>query len=96
VATFTPGRTSAASPRSSGAGYRPGRRGQGHASAVLAELERRLAAKGCRKVNLLIEPDNDAVTGFYRQHGYTEDQLIFMEKWLHPGLPPHPDPPPPG
>jgi ribosomal protein S18 acetylase RimI-like enzyme len=70
---------------------RPGRRGQGHASAVLAELERRLAAKGCHKVNLLIEPDNDPVTSFYRQRGYTEDQLIFMEKWLHPDLPPHPD-----
>jgi len=43
---------------------RPGRRGQGHASAVLAELERRLGAKGCRKVNLLIEPDNKPVTRF--------------------------------
>src|SRR5215472_13628291 len=64
---------------------RPGRRGQGHASAVLAELERRLGAKGCRKVNLLIEPDNQPVTGFYRGRGYTEDRLIFMEKWLPPG-----------
>jgi len=64
---------------------RPGRRGQGHASAVLAELERRVGAKGCRKVNLLIEPDNQPVTGFYRGRGYTEDRLIFMEKWLPPG-----------
>jgi ribosomal protein S18 acetylase RimI-like enzyme len=63
---------------------RPGRRGHGHASAVLAELERRLAVKGCRKVNLLIELDNQQVTGFYRRHGYAEDQLIFMEKWLPP------------
>jgi hypothetical protein len=54
-------------------GWRPGR---------LAELERRLSAKGCRKINLLIEPDNQAVTGFYRRHGYAEDELIFMEKWL--------------
>ena len=61
---------------------RPDRRGHGYASAVLAELERRLAAQGCRKVNLLIEQDNGRVTGFYRQHGYSEDQLIFMEKWL--------------
>ena len=64
---------------------RPGRRGQGHASAVLAELERRLSAKGCRKVNLLIEPGNKPVAGFYRERGYTEDRLIFMEKWLPPG-----------
>jgi ribosomal protein S18 acetylase RimI-like enzyme len=61
---------------------RPDQRGHGHASAVLAKLERRLTAQGCRKVNLLIEPDNERVTGFYRRHGYTEDQLIFMEKWL--------------
>jgi GNAT superfamily N-acetyltransferase len=58
----------------------PGRRGRGHASAILAELERRLAARGCRKSTL----DNERVTGFYRQRGYTQDQLIFMEKWLPP------------
>jgi ribosomal protein S18 acetylase RimI-like enzyme len=59
-------------------------RGQGHASAVLAELELRLGAKGCRKVNLLVEPENEQVTSFYRRYGYAEDQLIFMEKWLSP------------
>jgi len=61
---------------------RPGQRGRGHATALLAELERRLAAKGCRKVNLLIEADNKPVTSFYEQNGYSTDQLIFMEKWL--------------
>jgi ribosomal protein S18 acetylase RimI-like enzyme len=60
----------------------PGHRGQGHATAILAELERRLAAKACRKVNLLIEPGNQAVSSFYRLRGYAEDELIFMEKWL--------------
>jgi ribosomal protein S18 acetylase RimI-like enzyme len=59
-------------------------RGQRHALAVLAELELCLAAKGCRKVNLLVEPDNEQVTGFYRRYGYAEDQLNFMEKWLSP------------
>jgi ribosomal protein S18 acetylase RimI-like enzyme len=63
---------------------RPDRRGQGCATAVLAELELRLGAKGCRKVNLLIERENQPVAGFYRRHGYTEHQLIFMEKWLPP------------
>lgn len=61
---------------------RPGHRGQGLATAILAELERRLAAKGRRKINLLIEPDNQTVSGFYRLRGYAEDELIFMEKWL--------------
>ena len=61
---------------------RPGQRGRGHATALLAELERRLAAKGCQKVNLLIEADNHSVGSFYEQNGYSTDQLIFMEKWL--------------
>src|SRR5260370_29441297 len=46
---------------------RPDRRGRGHATALLAELELRLAAKGCRKVNLLIELANEPVTSFYEQ-----------------------------
>jgi phosphoglycolate phosphatase-like HAD superfamily hydrolase/GNAT superfamily N-acetyltransferase len=59
-------------------------RGLGLASEVLAELEHQLRLKGCRKVNLLVEPDNQQVTGFYRRNGYAEDELIFMEKWLPP------------
>jgi uncharacterized protein len=63
---------------------RPDRRGHGIASALLAELERRLLALGCPKVNLLIEPDNAAVAGFYTGLGYRRDDLLFMEKWLVP------------
>jgi GNAT superfamily N-acetyltransferase len=63
---------------------RPDRRGRGIAAALLAELERRLLALGCPKVNLLIEPDNAGVTGFYARHGYQPDELLFMEKWLAP------------
>src|SRR3546814_13845060 len=61
----------------------------------MAEAERRLAAIGCDKVNLLIEPDNAGVERFYRRLGYDRDELIFMEKWLaaagywadRPGIP---------
>ena len=63
---------------------RPDRRGRGIATALLAELERRLLVAGCPKVNLLIEPDNAGVAGFYARHGYRQDQLLFMEKWLAP------------
>jgi GNAT superfamily N-acetyltransferase len=63
---------------------RPDRRGRGIASALLAELERRLRAVGGPKVNLLIEPDNAAVAGFYPRLGYRSDELLFMEKWLVP------------
>jgi GNAT superfamily N-acetyltransferase len=61
---------------------RPDRRGRGIAAALLAELERRLLALGCPKVNLLIEPDNTVVAGFYARFGYQPDELLFMEKWL--------------
>jgi hypothetical protein len=60
-------------------------RGRGIAAGLMAELEERLAAIGCAKVNLLIEPENAEVTGFYARLGYQTDDLIFMEKWLaHP------------
>lgn len=61
---------------------RPDRRRRGIGAALLAELERRLLALGCPKVNLLIEPDNTAVAGFYARFGYRPDDLLFMEKWL--------------
>ena len=57
-------------------------RGRGIAAGLMASLEERLAAVGCAKVNLLIEPDNAEVTGFYARLGYQTDDLVFMEKWL--------------
>ena len=45
-------------------------------------MEERLRERGCDKVNLLIEPDNAAVTDFYAAAGYSRDPLIFMEKLL--------------
>ena len=59
-----------------------GWRGDGIGRRLVAEVERRLRAKGCEKVNLLIEPANAAIQGFYEHLGYARDDLIFMEKWL--------------
>jgi ribosomal protein S18 acetylase RimI-like enzyme len=42
----------------------------------------RLKARGCEKVNLLIESANSGVQEFYKKMGYSHDGLIFMEKWL--------------
>jgi uncharacterized protein len=61
---------------------RPDCRRQGLARRLMALLEQALSSKGCRKVNLLIEPDNDSVVSFYRAIGYQRDELIFMEKHL--------------
>ncbi len=57
-------------------------RGKGVADRLMAEVERRLVALGCEKVNLLIEPENGAAQGYYERLGYGVDPLIFMEKWL--------------
>ncbi|MBV9230012.1 MAG: GNAT family acetyltransferase [Chloroflexi bacterium] len=57
-------------------------RGHGLGKRLIEEMERRLRAKGCDKVNLLIEPDNAGVQEFYQQLGYEQRQLIFMQKWL--------------
>ena len=51
-------------------------------SKLVVELEQRLKAKGCEKMNLFIAPNNSRVQGFYEQLGYSRDELIFMEKWL--------------
>jgi GNAT superfamily N-acetyltransferase len=63
---------------------RPDWRGRGIAAALVTELERRLLALGCPKVNLLISPGNTGVDGFYATLGYRRDALTFMEKWLVP------------
>jgi ribosomal protein S18 acetylase RimI-like enzyme len=51
-------------------------------SLLVAQVEERLKAKGCEKVNLLIDASNSNVQEFYRKLGYNNDDLIFMEKWL--------------
>jgi len=61
---------------------RPGLRGQGIASALMGELERRLIARGCQQVNLLVDLDNADVTRFYTRLGYQSYDVIFMAKRL--------------
>ena len=60
----------------------PARRGLGVATALVRELERRLAAHGCLKINLLVEPGNAGVIPFYERLGFRSRTLIFMDKWI--------------
>jgi ribosomal protein S18 acetylase RimI-like enzyme len=60
----------------------PAHRSGGLARRLMEAVEHRLAALGCVKVNLLIEPANAAVQGFYERLGYNTKPLIFMEKPL--------------
>jgi ribosomal protein S18 acetylase RimI-like enzyme len=60
----------------------PACRHRGVATLLVRDVERRLSARGCRKVNLLIEPDNAGVQQVYQALGYERDSLVFMERWL--------------
>ncbi len=54
----------------------------GIGARLMAEVERRLARKGCAKVNLHVFPENVRACGFYERLGYGRREFIFMDKWL--------------
>ncbi|KAA9129931.1 GNAT family acetyltransferase [Microbacterium caowuchunii] len=45
-------------------------RGRGIGAALVQDVEARLLAMGCPKVQLMVRPDNDAARGFYAALGY--------------------------
>jgi ribosomal protein S18 acetylase RimI-like enzyme len=58
-------------------------RGQGIATALLQEVEQRLRAKGCLKVNLLVTRDNVGARALYARLGYQEmTPIVAMGKEL--------------
>ncbi|MHB1317521.1 MAG: GNAT family acetyltransferase [Anaerolineae bacterium] len=57
--------------------------GQGVASALVDQLEDRLRALGCLKVNLLVRRGNEAARSLYMRMGYQEaPSLVAMGKEL--------------
>jgi ribosomal protein S18 acetylase RimI-like enzyme len=48
----------------------------------MVEVERRLAATGCPKVNLQVRDTNTAVLEFYARLGYAVDAAVSMGKRL--------------
>lgn len=57
-------------------------RGEGVGRALVAHVERELAALGCPKVNLQVRADNEAAVGFYRHLGFAVDEVVSMGKRL--------------
>ena len=55
-------------------------RQRGVGSALMAELESRLKAKGCRKYYLLVTHDNTDVTNFYQRLGWSVMPVNIMGK----------------
>ncbi|MFN8433664.1 MAG: GNAT family acetyltransferase [Anaerolineales bacterium] len=58
-------------------------RKQGIASTLLAEVEKRLQAKGCKKVYLLVLEDNTSAIRLYEECGWTHQKqdLVFSKEF---------------
>ena len=60
----------------------PDHRRHGIGRCMMEELDRRLAAVGCPKINLQIRASNAAVAEFYRSIGFAQDDVMCMGKRL--------------
>ena len=60
----------------------PDHQRQGHARAIMAEVERRLTALGCPKLNLMVRHDNMPAVSFYERIGYDEQAVATLGKRL--------------
>ena len=54
------------------------------ARELMRRLEEALHAKGCLKLNLLVQNSNAEVIEFYRAMGYVSDDVTFLGKRLQP------------
>ena len=61
---------------------RPSYQGQGVGAELMKRAERLLFDAGCPKINLLVRPDNHAITSFYHAIGYGEDEVVALSKRL--------------
>ena len=55
---------------------------RGFAAAMMAEVEKRLEAIGCTKVNLQVRSTNKQVVAFYQRHGYSVEDRVSLSKQL--------------
>ncbi len=57
-------------------------RGKGLGKAIVTEVEARLLAKGCPKINLQVRASNESAVGFYKALGFAVDDVISLGKRL--------------
>ncbi len=58
----------------------PKHRQKGYGRVIMAEVERRIRAKGCPKINLQVRSTNTEVISFYRSIGYQVDEVVSLGK----------------
>lgn len=62
----------------------PAHRGSGLGRAIMHEVERLLAERGCPKLNLQVREGNEDALAFYRALGYEVDAAVSLGKRLIP------------
>jgi ribosomal protein S18 acetylase RimI-like enzyme len=60
----------------------PDCRRNGYGRLIMEEVERRIRAKGCPKINLQVRATNKEVIRFYQSLGYSDDRVIGFGKRL--------------
>jgi len=60
----------------------PAFRKKGFGRQLMAEIEKRLLASGCPKINLQVRSDNTSAMKFYSRIGYKDDNVISLGKRL--------------
>jgi ribosomal protein S18 acetylase RimI-like enzyme len=65
-------------------GVHPSSRRLGIGRALLDEVEIRLRAMGCPKINLQVRTENREAMAFYRAVGYVEDEVLSFGRRLIP------------
>jgi len=58
-------------------------RGKGLASQLLAEMEARLVARGCKKMYLMVNPEHPDLIDFYSQKGWNKMDVIIAAKEIN-------------
>ncbi len=54
----------------------------GYGKAIMNEIEKRLLALGCPKINLQVRESNESVIQFYQSIGFCNDHVISLGKRL--------------
>jgi len=63
-------------------GVHPDYRGRGIANALMNRLEKKLIARGCPKIQLMVRAENDTVLSMYEKLDYEVQDVITMGKRL--------------
>lgn len=63
-------------------GVHPEYRGRGIANALLNRLEKKLIARGCPKIQIMVREENELVIGIYERLEYEQQDVMLLGKRL--------------